>query len=141
MGTVTDGANGMRPGRGSALILARLVTYAPVAGPSAEHAAPRDPRCRRAGTMTGTDPKQTESRGSASSSLLIVFQSASFSLRAFRPPPSSPPRCSLPPLPSHCLFLSPPVTSHSLRVACPSSAFYPHRSPLPLPLMSPLRPT
>lgn len=86
MGTVTDGANGMRPGRGSALILARLVTYAPVAGPSAEHAAPRDPRCRRAGTMTGTEPKQTEGRGSASSSsLLIVLQSVSFSLRAFRP--------------------------------------------------------
>lgn len=85
MGTVTDGANGVRPGRGSTLILARLVTYAPVAGPSAEHTVPRDPRCRRAGTMTETDPKPTVGRGSASSTLLIVFQSASFSLRAFRP--------------------------------------------------------
>lgn len=122
MGTVTDGANGMCPGRGSALILARLVTYAPVAGPSAEHAAPRDPRCRRAGTMTGTEPKQTEGRGSASSSsLLIVLQSVSFSLRAFRPHRRPHHRSLL--VPSHCLFLSPPVTSHSLHVARPSSAF------------------
>lgn len=104
MGTVTDGANGMRPGRGSALILARLVTYAPVARPSAEHAAPCDPRCRRAGTMTGTDPKQTESRGSASSSLLIVFQSVSFSLRAFRPH-HRPVAASLPCPPTVCFCL------------------------------------
>lgn len=102
MGTVTDGANGMRPGRGSALILARLVTYAPVAGPSAEHAAPCDPRCRQAGTMTGTDPKQTEGRGSASSMLLIVFQSVSFSLQAFRP--HRRPAAAFPPL-CFCLAL------------------------------------
>lgn len=125
MGTVTDGANGMRPGRGSALILARLVTYAPVAGPSAEHAAPRDPRCRRAGTMTGTEPKQTEGRGSASSSsLLIVLQSVSFSLRAVRPH-RCPAAVSSPALPlsvsiSPCYVSLPPCRTSLLCLLSPT---------------------